>query len=275
MAAPIDAAQLARRDRDERTEQVLHAAATAPSAERAPLLEEVIMLNISLARGLARKFADRGLDADDLEQVALLGLCKAAHGYRPGQGPCFVAYAVPTVLGELRRHFRDHGWLVRPSRIEQELGIALRSVEGELAQTLGHTPDLSELAGRLGCSESEVSRATVAQRGYQGTSLDARVGDGQATLASLIGDPTDEYARVDARLTVQRLMSGLSARNRLILGLRFEQGLTQAEIGQRVGLSQMQISRIISALLAELRKKLDADGHTDEEMAEAERRRAA
>ncbi len=247
----------ARRRREEKTEALLAAAEAATTGHRRQLHEEVIVLNIPLARGFAGMFAHRGIDREDLEQVAMVGLCKAVRGYRRASGHPFTAYAAPTILGELRRHFRDAGWLVRPQRSDQELGHAVRKVEGDLAQQLGRTPTRHELAVKLGRSTGEVTRAIVAQGAFRGMSLDAPVEEG-GPFPHQLADHADDFGRVDDRLTLARMVSHLPTRDRDIVRLRFEHGLTQAEIGKRIGLSQMQVSRILASVLARLRAMLEA-----------------
>lgn len=248
-----------RSTREDDTERLLRKAAAADHEARASLRERAVLLNLSLAHGLAGTFANRGIEREDLEQVAMVGLCKAVRGYRPADGHSFNAYAVPTVLGELRRHFRDAGWLVRPRRADQELGRAVRAVETELAQSLSRMPTLEEVAAWLGCSAAAVTRAVTAQEGFRGVSLDAADADGAQEWA--VTDPGDDFARIDDRLLLLGLLATLSSRERLILRLRFEHDLTQAEIGRRIGVSQMQISRIITGVLARLRALCeDAEG---------------
>lgn len=266
VASPVSvaSASAARDDRDTQTDRLLRGAQDE-GARVTHMHERAVLINIPLARGLARTFANRGIDREDLDQVAMLGLCKAVRGYRPSEGHPFSAYAVPTILGELRRHFRDVGWLVRPSRCDQEVGLAVRRAEEDLTQLLGRVPTRAEIAARLQRSTVEVSRALHAQHGYRATSLDAPGPYAPESAYDHVPDPDDPFARVEDRVTLAELVSDLPEREQVILRLRFHDELTQAEIGARVGLSQMQISRIIAATLSRLRAALtSADPQLDQ-----------
>jgi len=247
-------------DREAQTEGLLQRAATADATERRRLLDEVVLLNLPVARGLASRYRDRGEAFDDLHQVACLALVKAARGYEPGKGRGFLAYAVPTVTGELRRHFRDRGWDVRPPRRLQELRLAIEGVAQELSQATGHAPTVRELSERLGVGEEEVLEAIAAAQGYTASSLDAPCdGDQGVPLGETIGVEDDEIERVVDSLAVEPLLATLSPRDRHILALRFYRGWTQSQIAEDIGVTQMQVSRLLSKALGKLRQEVLAD----------------
>lgn len=208
-----------------------------------------------LARSLALRYRGRA-DPDDLLQVASLGLVKAIDRFDTGRGLAFSSYAVPTILGEIRRHFRDRTWAVRVPRGLQELSLRVDRAIGELADELHRQPSIAEIATAIGAAQEDVLEAIVASRAYHAMSFDApRGGTGAdgATLGERVGRVEDGFARAEDRATLQRLMRALTAREREVLRMRFEQDMTQAEIGAVFGVSQMQISRIVRAALQRLR----------------------
>ena len=225
---------------------------TSPSA--AELVEE----HLGLADSLARQYAHRGVDLDDLVQVARLGLLLAAERYRPGAGNSFAAFAVPTIRGELRRHFRDQGWMVRPPRRVQEMRARLRSVRQELEQRCGHAPSTAELAEELDVAPAEIDECASADTSFAPLSLDATPSGRGLPLAERLGaEPSELEGLVDV-LTLRRELRHLTPRERRVVEWRFAEGLTQSEIGERLGVSQMQVSRILAGVLARLRSALDA-----------------
>lgn len=248
-------------DREAVTEDLLARAHAAPDDdERRRLLDEVVLLNLPVARGLAARYRDRGEVFDDLLQVASLALVKAAQGYEPGKGRGFLAYAVPTITGELRRHFRDRGWDVRPPRRLQELRLAIESAAQELSQTSGHAPTVAELAEHLGVGEEEVLEAVAAAQGYTASSLDAPCdGEDGVPLGETLGCEDEDLERVVDCLAVEPLLATLSPRDRHILSLRFYRGWTQSQIAEDIGVTQMQVSRLLSKALAKLRQEVMAD----------------
>lgn len=224
--------------------------------------DDLVTDHLSLARSLASRYRDRGEPLDDLVQVAYLGLVKAARNYVPGQGPGFTAYAVPTITGELRRHFRDHGWDVRPPRRLQELRARARAAEADLQNELGRPPTAAELAGRLEVDVSELAELRVASEGYDALSLDApapgaAAGEWSADEAPGGWTTEDVHGVPVADLldtaTVRPLLDRLDDREMLILALRYHGGFTQQQIAERIGVTQMQVSRLITQLLARLR----------------------
>lgn len=243
--------------RERRTEELLaEAAATSDELARRRLLDEVIMLNSCVAQAIGGRYRFRGIDIDDLNQVAYLGLVKAVHGYRVGAGPGFLAYAVPTISGEIKRHFRDQGWLVRPPRRVQELRTVLAGAESDLIQQIGRSPEETELADFLGVGLADLREARCADSCYSALSIDAPSRAEGQCLGDVIADDVDDFASVDTLATLRPALAALNERERHILLLRFVRGWTQDEIGKDLGVSQMQVSRLLSAILGRLRGSL-------------------
>ncbi|MFZ5870894.1 MAG: SigB/SigF/SigG family RNA polymerase sigma factor [Actinomycetota bacterium] len=255
---PAQQAPAAAPDREAATEDLLvRARDAADETERRRLLDEVVLLNLPVARGLASRYRDRGEAFDDLLQVASLALVKAAQGYEPGKGRGFLAYAVPTITGELRRHFRDRGWHIRPPRRLQELRLSIEAAAQELSQATGHAPTVAELAAHLDASQEEVLEALAAAQGYTAASLDAPAdGDEGLPLGETLGAEDAELERVVDCLAVEPLLARLSPRDRHILSLRFYRGWTQSQIAEDIGVTQMQVSRLLSKALARLRSEV-------------------
>jgi RNA polymerase sigma-B factor len=225
------------------------------------LRNELVEAHVRLAEYLASRFAHRGEPIEDLRQVALLALVKAVERFDPDRGLQFSSFATPTILGEIKRHFRDRGWAVRVPRRVQELHLSLNTTAAELAHELGRTPTPSELAGRAGASEEEVLEAMEAGSLYRLSSIDApRPGDTSGSqLAERLGADDDEMASVDDRALVSQLMERLPERERHIVYLRFFRGLSQSEIAERIGISQMHVSRLLAKSLAILGEGLTED----------------
>ncbi|MGZ8744601.1 MAG: sigma-70 family RNA polymerase sigma factor [Nocardioides sp.] len=221
--------------------------------------EQVIRLNMVVARDVARRYHGRGLAADDLDQVAYLGLCKAVRNYDPDKATDFHSYAVPTIRGELRRWFRDAGWMVRPPRSVQELQSKVTAVQDQLALTLGRPARPEEVAHVLQVEPAAVHDAMSANGCFTPTSLDAPY-EGGTDIGTHLGDRLGEadpaFARAEARVTLAPVLADLSRRERRMLELRYLHGATQAEIGAEIGVTQMQVSRLLSALLERLRERL-------------------
>jgi RNA polymerase sigma-B factor len=214
------------------------------AATRSPeLRDELVNRFMPLARSLAMRYRRRSESLDDLVGVANLGLVKAIDGYDPTRGP-FASYAVPTILGELRRHFRDHVWNVRLPRGLQELTMKVDEATNELTEELGHYPTTAQIGERLGISTEDVLEALEAAYARRTMSLDApRLAEEEATpTVETIGRAEAGYERVEADLVAEK--AGLDRREWEVLRLRFVDELTQREIGRRLGVSQMQISRI-------------------------------
>ncbi|HSF35713.1 MAG TPA: sigma-70 family RNA polymerase sigma factor [Nocardioides sp.] len=217
------------------------------------LTRQLIETNAAVARSMASRYRNRGIDLDDLEQVALLGLTKAAQRFDPDAGHDFLSFAVPTIRGELRRHFRDSGWMVRPPRRVQDLQTRIAGAQEELEPRLGRSPRPSEVAAHLEVDTSDVVEALAADGCFTPTSLDAPVADGSSSLGDLLGDEDRALAQAEAKVMLDPLMRGLTARDRRIVRLRYYQEQTQQEIADSVGLTQAQVSRVLTRILADLR----------------------
>jgi RNA polymerase sigma-B factor len=218
------------------------------------LRDELIEAHLGLAEYLARRFSNRGEPLDDLVQVASTGLIKAVDRFEPERGLEFSTYATHTIVGELKRHFRDKGWAVRVPRRMQELHLRLGSVVNSLSQELGHSPTVAEIAMAANVSEEEVLEAMEAGQAYRFTSLDAPTpGEDAASLASQLGGEDEQLIDVEHRAALSPLIEKLPPRQQRILHLRFFEGLTQSEIAGRLGISQMHVSRLLARSLAQLR----------------------
>ena len=224
--------------------------------DRVELIERIVDLNLDLADSLARQYANRGLDLDDLTQVARIGLLLAVKRFRPGVGPSFSAFAIPTIRGELRRHFRDHGWVVRPPRRLQELRARARTQREELEQRLGRTPSSVDLAAALEVDPKEIQQCDAADSGFHPLSLEATLDDDDTPAVARLRNDVEELDMLPDLLALRRELGNLTERELHVLKWRFTEGLTQSEIGARLGVSQMQVSRILSATLARLRSAL-------------------
>lgn len=220
------------------------------------LRDQLIEAHLGLAEYLARRFSNRGEPLDDLVQVASLGLVKAVERFDPGRGLEFTTFATPTIVGELKRHFRDKGWAVRVPRRVQELHLRVTAVVDELQLELGRTPTVAEIAVRAGTSEDEVIEAVDAGSAYRSTSLDAGRGDDEESpgLLGQLGEVDPELIRAERRAGLSPLMAQLPDREQLMLYLRFYEGKTQSEIASRLGISQMHVSRLLSRSLEQLRE---------------------
>jgi RNA polymerase sigma-B factor len=212
---------------------------------------------LPLARQLARRYQRPDEPLDDLVQVASLGLVKAIDRFDASREVAFSSYAVPTILGEIKRHFRDRTWSVRVPRDLQELALRVERTVGDLTRELHRSPSVAELAGRLQQSEEAILEALEAAGAYRATSLETpRSSDGGEageTLGDTVGGAEEGFDRAEDRATIARLMRSITPREREVLRLRFEQDLTQAEIGEIIGVSQMQVSRLIRQAVARLR----------------------
>jgi RNA polymerase sigma-B factor len=253
------AARLPRRVRRRFTAELLQQLPDASPSERRASEDRIIELNLCVARDVSKRYRGRGIPREDLEQVAHLGLVKAVRSYDPAKATDLLAFAVPTIRGELRRHFRDRGWTVRLPRTIQELQTKVREAEDQLSQNLGRRPDPTELADAIGVDESLVSQAQSANGCFAPASLDDTGPDGQTLpIADQLGREDPGFAAVEARMTLLALIRELTSRERRILELRFWRGWTQKEIGADIGVTQMQVSRLTTSLLAKLRTQLEA-----------------
>uniref|UniRef100_UPI001891DAF4 SigB/SigF/SigG family RNA polymerase sigma factor n=1 Tax=Catenulispora pinisilvae TaxID=2705253 RepID=UPI001891DAF4 len=227
--------------------------------ERPALREFVIGEYMSYARYVAARFRRRGESWEDLEQVAYVGLVKAVDSYDEEYHTTFLTYATPVIAGEIKRHFRDTTWDVHVPRHMQELSGALRQARESLAQKLGRDPTVTELAHRMDAGVDEVVDAMDASVVYNATSLDVAVGmaDGDgSTLGDLIGADDPAYDLIVDRESLKPLLAGLAERDKRILLLRYFRNLPQTEIGEEIGVSQMQVSRLLARILGQLRRGL-------------------
>jgi RNA polymerase sigma-B factor len=235
-----------------------YAGLAADDPERARLREQLINGYLPVAEHIARRFAGRGEPLDDLMQVATVGLINAVDRFEPDRGSDFFSFAVPTITGEVRRYFRDHGWSTRVPRRLKDLHIAIRSTLADLSQQLGRAPRPSEIADRLGLPVSEVIEGLQAGEAYRSSSLDEMLGsgEGKATLGEFIGGLDGELALIDDREALRPLLAQLPPRERTIIALRFFRQLTQTQIAEQVGISQMHVSRVLRQTLAYLQEQM-------------------
>jgi RNA polymerase sigma-B factor len=238
----------------ERTHDLLIAAQTACPAKRQQILDEVVTSHLWLAETLARRFMHRGEDNEDLMQVACIGLVEACQRFDPQQGS-FVGFAVPTITGVLKRHFRDHGWVVRPPRPTQELASIIWRQWPALVQQLGALPGVRDLAEVLGEPVGAVQQARFASQGYGASSIDAAMSRG----ICFCSDVTDgDFDRTEARLIIDEALAQLNDNERRLIQLRFFEQRSQSEIAEEIGTSQMQVSRLLSKLLGKMRTVIGA-----------------
>lgn len=222
------------------------------------LRDAIVEHYLPLADDLARRFNGRGELPDDLVQVARVGLVKAVSRFDVDLGSDFVSFAVPTVVGEIRRHFRDNGWSVKVPRRVKELTVRLGSVTGELAQRLGRAPTASELAAEMEIERDEVLDGLLAGSCYRSLSLHAEAA-GVVGILDTLGDADLALDHVEYRELLRPLLSALPERERTVLLLRFFGSLTQTEIAERVGISQMHVSRLLARSLKQLRETLSPE----------------
>ncbi|MDT7607198.1 MAG: polymerase sigma-B factor [Pseudonocardiales bacterium] len=226
---------------------------------RESLREELVTGYLPVAQHIARRFANRGEPLDDLIQVATVGLINAVDRFEPDRGSDFFSFAVPTISGEVRRHFRDQGWSMRVPRRLKDLHVSINAAVAELSQSLGRAPRPSELAEKLGLPTNEVLEGLAAGQAYRGSSLDEILSGDQSgtTLGDLLGEADAELERVDYQQSLQPLLAELPDRERTILMLRFFGNKTQTQIADQVGVSQMHVSRLLAQTLARMRDRLE------------------
>lgn len=263
LRVPAPRARSERSDRRELTASLLEQlAATEDESLRADLHVRLVEVNLEVAVDVARRYRNRGIDRDDLDQVACLGLVKAVRRWEAGKGHDFLSFAVPTIRGEIRRHFRDRGWMVRPPRSVQEMQASIHAAEEALIQELGRSPRPREIAAHLGADLDSVVEALGASGCFVPTSLDASAGsrdDDAPSLVSSLGFEDAGFDSAEARAVLAPALARLSDRERLILEHRFALGRTQAEIGREIGVTQMQVSRLLTSTLQKLRAALPAE----------------
>ncbi|WP_433315549.1 SigB/SigF/SigG family RNA polymerase sigma factor [Micromonospora sp. CA-269861] len=236
------------------------AATPADDPRRPALRDRAIEAWLPLARHLARRYSGRGAPDDDLAQTACVGLIKAVDHFDHSRGVDFSGYAIPTIIGEIKRYFRDRTWAVRVPRRLQELRIAISAANSVLTQNLGRLPTVADIAAYLDVTEETVLEGLEGARAYRATSLSTPTGaDGSRELGDTLGDDDREFDLVEIRVALGPALATLPERERQILSLRFHGNLTQAQIADRIGVSQMHVSRLITRSLAALRHQLTED----------------
>jgi RNA polymerase sigma-B factor len=224
--------------------------------------EQLIRRCLPLARVLAGRYARTGESVEDLVQVASIGLIKAVDRFDPTRGNAFSSYAVPSILGELKRHFRDHGWAAHVPRSVQELALEVNATVDRLTVRQGRAPTPHEIATATGHSVEEVIEAMQAYGSFESASLDsppAREREGTLAYIDTLGQADERYELVEYRSAIASTMRAIPKRERVVLGLRFECDMTQSEIAARMGISQMHVSRLIRRSLARLRAVAEAE----------------
>jgi RNA polymerase sigma-B factor len=241
------------------TRRLLARARNSNGAKRAQLQQEAALLNMDMARSIASRYWGRGESSDDLVQVAYVGLMKAIRGYDPDRGDDFRSYAIPTIAGEVKRHFRDKSWTVKAPRWVQELQADISALSDAMAQELGRAARPEELATRLDVPVERVTEAMSADGCFTPTSIDGRgpTGDGYA-LSERLGVEDRDLERAEIRVALAPMIRDLPDRDRRILTLRFFRGWTQSQIAADLGVTQMQVSRLLSRILTNLRRQLTA-----------------
>ena len=260
--APIQGSQLTAEDRALRTREDRRLLLRYHQHGDAAAREELVERFLPLARQLARRYQRTNEPLDDLMQVASVGLVKAIDRFDPERGTAFSTYAVPTILGELKRYFRDSGWAVHVPRGMQERVMKLDTAAQELHRRIGRSPSPKELGTELGLSEEEVLEAMEAASAYDAVSLEQQKGDpdeSKDTFQDSLGTEEERYELVEYGAAIAPTLKALTPRERLILHLRFVEDLTQSEIAERIGVSQMHVSRLIRRSLTRLRAVADRE----------------
>ncbi len=226
-----------------------------------PVRDELVRMHLPLVEYLARRFRNRGEPLEDLVQVATIGLIKSIDRFDLERGVEFSTYATPTIVGEIKRHFRDKGWAIRVPRRLQELKLTLTKATGELSQTLGRSPTVAELATHLGLTEEEILEGLESANAYSAVSLDATDSgdDDSPAVSDSLGMIDEALEGVEYRESLKPLLDKLPAREKKILVLRFFGNLTQSQIAAELGISQMHVSRLLARTLAQLREGLLAE----------------
>ncbi|GAA5053796.1 hypothetical protein GCM10023318_28030 [Nocardia callitridis] len=233
------------------------AATEAGKPQHIALRAELINRCIPLADHIARKFSGRGEPFDDLTQVARVGLVHAVDRFDVERGSNFLSFAVPTIMGEVRRYFRDNTWAMRVPRRVKETHLRIGAAIDSLSQSLGRSPTAKEIAAELDVDPDEVTQAVIAGNAYQPSSIDAAAlgRDTDASLLDTLGEEESQFDRVEEYVAIRPLLAGLPERERRILTMRFFESMTQTQIAQQMGISQMHVSRILAKTLARLREQ--------------------
>ena len=225
--------------------------------------EQLVMSHLNLVRFLANKFKNRGEPLDDLVQVGYLGLLKAIDRFDPDRGLEFTTYATPTILGEIKRHFRDKGWSVRVPRRLQELSAKVNQATDTLTTQFQRSPTIQEIADYLDASVDEVLEAMESSSAYSSVPLEgtgSSENDDAPSVIDRYGSEDNELAFTDDRLVIEEALKGFSPREREVIELRFLKGMTQIEIAEQLGISQVQVSRLLRRTLKKIQDKIDPDG---------------
>ncbi|WP_328459572.1 SigB/SigF/SigG family RNA polymerase sigma factor [Actinoplanes sp. NBC_00393] len=243
----------------DRASELIMAMAALPAGHpsRAGLRDRAIEAWLPLARHLSNRYANRGEPRDDLYQVAVMGLIKATDRFEADRGVDFAGFAIPTIVGELKRHFRDKTWSVRVPRRLQELRLAITGANNTLSHTLGRAPTVADIAKHLEISEDEVIEGLEGARAYNSTSLSTPISEGGTELGETLGAEDTGFAEAEARISLGPAMATLDEREQKIVTLRFYGNLTQQQIAEQIGISQMHVSRLLTKALAKLRRHLD------------------
>jgi RNA polymerase sigma-B factor len=246
-------------ERAARTIALLREAQDADKATVGHLHDEVILLNLEVAESVVSRYRNRGVPIEDLIQVGRLGLVKATRGFDPAKSDNFLGYAVPTILGEVKRFFRDNAWVVKPPRRIQELQAELSATSAQLTHTTGAAPTVGDLSSALDVDESSVREAMAADGCFAPSSLDRPTLAGDepgSTLADSLGSHEAGFDQAEALVAVAPLCRALSERDRRIVYLRFFREWTQSRIAEELGVTQMQVSRLLSRILSQLREQI-------------------
>ena len=234
--------------------------AAADDEQRGGLRDELVQLHLPLVEHCARRFQNRGEPLDDLVQVGTIGLIKAVDRFESDRGVEFSTYATPTIVGEIKRYFRDKGWAIRVPRRLQELRMSISAATAEMSQQLGRAPTPREIAERLEITVEEVMEGVESANAYATLSLDAgdNSDDGVTTMLDSLGEDDEALEHVEIRESIKPLLEALPPREKRILLLRFFRGMTQSQIAADIGVSQMHVSRLLSRTLESLREGLEA-----------------
>jgi RNA polymerase sigma-B factor len=264
---PAGGVEATRRRSAELFARLRDAAVPEPSPDSAaePAREALVHLHLPLVEHCARRFRNRGEPFEDLVQVGTIGLLKAIDRFDLERGVEFSTYATPTIIGEIKRYFRDKGWAIRVPRRLQELRMQIGSASAELTQSLGRSPTPRELAERIGCSVEDILDGVESSNAYSTLSLDAGddAEDGAATMLDAIGMDDENLEHVEIRESIKPMLDQLDAREKRILLLRFFKNMTQSQIAEEIGVSQMHVSRLLTRTLEQLRTSLEADAEDE------------
>lgn len=262
---------LSRVDRHIVTNQLLSGPARSDDgSQRDEAIHDAVVLNMPVAQGVASRYRNRGVPIEDLEQVAYAALLRAARNFDPRQADDFLSYAVPSMRGELRKYFRDLAWAVRPPRRVQEIQTRVLDTERELEGRLGRHPTAQDIAEELQEKVGDVEEALLCQGCFTPASLETPIGfDGVSFLQDRLTSDADgrELHRTEIRVLLAPALSRLQARDRRILQLRFVEDLTQQEIADELGITQMQVSRLLSRIMRDLRWALEGDADAEPQTA--------